>query len=396
MEKTVILSGMRTPFGKFGGALKNLKATDLGGAAIRAAIDKAGIDDSEVDYVLMGNVLQAGEGQIPSRQATRAAGLDWSIPSQTLNKVCASSFIAVTMADMMIRSSDVDVVVAGGMESMSNAPFASDDLRWGKRMFNAQFKDLMVTDGLWDPWYDEHMGSFAGKTAKEYNISREEQDRWAAISQQRAYECKENQRLKDEIVPVSVPQKKGEDILVAEDEQIRANVTKESLSKLNGIFFEGNTVTAGNAPATNDGASALLLASESKAKELNLKPLATILDHTYVSKDSPYIVDVPGESIVKLLEKNDLTVDDIDLFEINEAFAAVVNRSLQIVDIPEDKLNVTGGAIAYGHPIGATGGRIILQLVHEMRRRKAKLGVAAICSGGAQGDAILIRCDYED
>ena len=396
MEKTVILSGMRTPFGKFGGALKNLKATDLGGAAIRAAIDKAGIDDSEVDYVLMGNVLQAGEGQIPSRQATRAAGLDWSIPSQTLNKVCASSFIAVTMADLMIRSSDVDVVVAGGMESMSNAPFASDDLRWGKRMFNAQFKDLMVTDGLWDPWYDEHMGSFAGKTAKEYNISRQEQDRWAAISQQRAYECKENQRLKDEIVPVSVPQKKGEDILVAEDEQIRANVTKESLSKLNGIFFEGNTVTAGNAPATNDGASALLLASESKAKELNLKPLATILDHAYVSKDSPYIVDVPGESIVKLLEKNDLTVDDIDLFEINEAFAAVVNRSLQIVDIPEDKLNVTGGAIAYGHPIGATGGRIILQLVHEMRRRKAKLGVAAICSGGAQGDAILIRCDYED
>ena len=387
---------MRTPFGKFGGALKNLKATDLGGAAIRAAIDKAGIDDSEVDYVLMGNVLQAGEGQIPSRQATRAAGLDWSIPSQTLNKVCASSFIAVTMADLMIRSSDVDVVVAGGMESMSNAPFASDDLRWGKRMFNAQFKDLMVTDGLWDPWYDEHMGSFAGKTAKEYNISRQEQDRWAAISQQRAYECKENQRLKDEIVPVSVPQKKGEDILVAEDEQIRANVTKESLSKLNGIFFEGNTVTAGNAPATNDGASALLLASESKAKELNLKPLATILDHAYVSKDSPYIVDVPGESIVKLLEKNDLTVDDIDLFEINEAFAAVVNRSLQIVDIPEDKLNVTGGAIAYGHPIGATGGRIILQLVHEMRRRKAKLGVAAICSGGAQGDAILIRCDYED
>ena len=395
MEKreSVILAYARTPFGKFGGALRPLEATELGGIAIRGAIDRAGINDSDIDYVLMGNVLQAGEGQIPSRQATRAAGLDWSVPSQTINKVCASSFTAVTLADMMIRAGNIDLAIAGGMESMSNAPFASKDMRWGHRMFNAEFKDLMVTDGLWDPWYDQHMGSSAGKTAAEYKISRQEQDRWAAISQQRAQDAMEAGRLDEDIVPVEVPQRKGDPIIVDKDEQARKGVTEETLSKLSGLFFKENTVTAGNAPATNDGASALVIASRAKAEELGIKPLATIVDTAWVSKDSPYIVDVPGESIKKLLEANDLTVDDIDVFEVNEAFAAVVNRTQQIVAIPDEKLNVNGGAIAFGHPIGATGGRIIMQLVSAMKQRNAKLGVAAICSGGAQGDAVLIRME---
>lgn len=341
----------------------------------------------------MGNVLQAGEGQIPSRQATRAAGLDWSIPSQTINKVCASSFTAVTLADMMIRAGNIGLAVAGGMESMSNAPFASSDMRWGHRMFNAEFKDLMVTDGLWDPWYDQHMGESSGRTAIEYAISRQEQDRWAAISQQRAQEAIKEGRLDDDLVPVEVPQKKGEPLVIDKDEQPREGVTEQSLSGLKGLFFEGNTVTAGNAPATNDGGSAIVVASRERAEELGIKPLATIVDTAWVSKDSPYIVDVPGESIQKLLEANDLTVDDIDVFEVNEAFAAVVNRTQQIVPIPDEKLNINGGAIAFGHPIGATGARIIMQLVSVLRQTGGKLGVAAICSGGAQGDAVLIRLE---
>lgn len=392
-RQTVILGYARTPFGKFGGALRPLEAVELGGVAIRGAIDRAGIKDSDIDYVLMGNVLQAGEGQIPSRQASRHAGLDWEIPSQTINKVCASSFTAVTLADMMIRAGNIDLAVAGGMESMSNAPFASKDMRWGHRMFNAEFKDLMVTDGLWDPWYDQHMGSSAGKTAIQYQIPRKDQDRWAALSQQRAQDAIANGRLDDDIVPVEVPQKKGEALIIDKDEQPRQGVTEESLGKLPGLFFEENTVTAGNAPATNDGASALVVASRKKAEELGIKPLATIIDTAWVSKDSPYIVDVPGESIQKLLENNNLTVDDIDLFEVNEAFAAVVNRTQQIVPIPDEKLNVNGGAIAFGHPIGATGGRIIMQLVSAMRQKGAKLGIAAICSGGAQGDAVLIKLE---
>ncbi len=392
-RETVILGYARTPFGKFGGALQALQAVELGGVAIRGAIDRAGIKDEDIDYVLMGNVLQAGEGQIPSRQATRHAGLDWSIPSQTINKVCASSFTAVTLADMMIRAGNINLAVAGGMESMSNAPFATQEFRWGHRMFNAEFKDLMVTDGLWDPWYDQHMGESAGKTATEYNLGREEQDRWAALSQQRAQDAMVNGRLDEDIVPVEVPQRKGNPIVVDKDEQPREGVTEESLAGLKGLFFKENTVTAGNAPSTNDGASAIVVASREKANELGIKPLATIIDTAWVSKDAPYIVDVPGESIKKLLEANDLTVDDIDLFEVNEAFAAVVNRTQQIIPIPDEKLNINGGAIAFGHPIGATGARIIMQLVSAMRQQNAKLGVAAICSGGAQGDAVLIRLE---
>lgn len=394
MTKSVILSAVRTPFGKFGGAFKTIPAVDLGAEVMKAAIEKSGVSKEDIDYVVMGQVLQAGVGQIPSRQASIKAGLDWSICSETINKVCASSLRAVTIADQMVRSGDKDIILAGGMESMSNAPFASKDMRWGNRMFNTQMIDLMVNDGLWDAYYDQHMAVNGGYGADKFGISREAQDEWALRSQQLATKAIEAGVLEEEIVPIEVPQRRGDALVISKDEAPRPNTTIEDLQRLKGLFVEGNTVTAGNAPGTNDGASAVMVASEEKAKELGIKPLATILGHAECGVETRLIASAPGHAIEKVLKENDLTVDDIDLFEINEAFAAVTLVTQKMLDIPSEKINVNGGAIAFGHPIGATGGRIIATLVHEMRRRKAKYGIAAICSGAAQGDAILIRCDY--
>ncbi|MGF2142938.1 acetyl-CoA C-acetyltransferase [Vagococcus fluvialis] len=394
MTKSVILSAVRTPFGKFGGAFKTIPAVDLGAEVMKAAVEKSGVSKEDIDYVVMGQVLQAGAGQIPSRQASIKAGLDWSICSETINKVCASSLRAVTLADQMVRSGDKDIVLAGGMESMSNAPFASKDMRWGNRMFNTQMIDLMVNDGLWDAYYDQHMAVNGGYGADKFEISREAQDEWALRSQQLAAKAIESGVLKEEIVSIEVPQRRGDALVISKDEAPRPNTTIEDLQRLKGLFVEGNTVTAGNAPGTNDGASAVMVASEEKAKELGIKPLATILGHAECGVETRLIASAPGHAIEKVLKENDLTVADIDLFEINEAFAAVTLVTQKMLDIPSEKINVNGGAIAFGHPIGATGGRIIATLVHEMRRRKAKYGIAAICSGAAQGDAILIRCDY--
>ncbi|MBO0420717.1 acetyl-CoA C-acetyltransferase [Vagococcus fluvialis] len=394
MTKSVILSAVRTPFGKFGGAFKTIPAVDLGAEVMKAAVEKSGVSKEDIDYVVMGQVLQAGAGQIPSRQASIKAGLDWSICSETINKVCASSLRAVTLADQMVRSGDKDIVLAGGMESMSNAPFASKDMRWGNRMFNTQMIDLMVNDGLWDAYYDQHMAVNGGYGADKFEISREAQDEWALRSQQLATKAIEAGVLEEEIVSIEVPQRRGDALVISKDEAPRPNTTIEDLQRLKGLFVEGNTVTAGNAPGTNDGASAVMVASEEKAKELGIKPLATILGHAECGVETRLIASAPGHAIEKVLKENNLTVDDIDLFEINEAFAAVTLVTQKMLDIPSDKINVNGGAIAFGHPIGATGGRIIATLVHEMRRRKAKYGIAAICSGAAQGDAILIRCDY--
>ncbi|MBO0478228.1 acetyl-CoA C-acetyltransferase [Vagococcus fluvialis] len=394
MTKSVILSAVRTPFGKFGGAFKTIPAVDLGAEVMKAAVEKSGVSKEDIDYVVMGQVLQAGAGQIPSRQASIKAGLDWSICSETINKVCASSLRAVTLADQMVRSGDKDIVLAGGMESMSNAPFASKDMRWGNRMFNTQMIDLMVNDGLWDAYYDQHMAVNGGYGADKFEISREAQDEWALRSQQLAAKAIESGVLEEEIVSIEVPQRRGDALVISKDEAPRPNTTIEDLQRLKGLFVEGNTVTAGNAPGTNDGASAVMVASEEKAKELGIKPLATILGHAECGVETRLIASAPGHAIEKVLKENDLTVDDIDLFEINEAFAAVTLVTQKMLDIPSEKINVNGGAIAFGHPIGATGGRIIATLVHEMRRRKAKYGIAAICSGAAQGDAILIRCDY--
>ncbi|NKC67969.1 acetyl-CoA C-acetyltransferase [Vagococcus fluvialis] len=394
MTKSVILSAVRTPFGKFGGAFKTIPAVDLGAEVMKAAVEKSGVSKEDIDYVVMGQVLQAGAGQIPSRQASIKAGLDWSICSETINKVCASSLRAVTLADQMVRSGDKDIVLAGGMESMSNAPFASKDMRWGNRMFNTQMIDLMVNDGLWDAYYDQHMAVNGGYGADKFEISREAQDDWALRSQQLAAKAIESGVLEEEIVSIEVPQRRGDALVISKDEAPRPNTTIEDLQRLKGLFVEGNTVTAGNAPGTNDGASAVMVASEEKAKELGIKPLATILGHAECGVETRLIASAPGHAIEKVLKENDLTVADIDLFEINEAFAAVTLVTQKMLDIPSEKINVNGGAIAFGHPIGATGGRIIATLVHEMRRRKAKYGIAAICSGAAQGDAILIRCDY--
>lgn len=393
MEKTVIVSAARTPFGKLLGTLESLKAKDLGGIAIKAAVERAGIPGESIDHVIFGNVLQGGQGQVPSRQATRAAGLPWEVPSITVNKVCSSGIITIALADQAIRCGDYQIMVAGGMESMSNAPYFVDGARKGLRMNNTEFVDLCVHDGLWDAFYDRHMAVHGSEVAKEYGISREEQDEWALRSQMLAVDAMKAGRLKEEIVPVVIPQKKGDPKIIDTDEGPRGDTTIEGLAKLAPIFVKDGTVTAGNAPGVNDGAGALVLMSESKAKELGLKPLATILGHAMVSQEAKYIPTVPGLSAMKLLKKLNMTFDDVDLIEANEAFAAVALVSGKITGWDPKKVNVNGGAIAFGHPIGASGARIVMTLVNELRRRGGGKGIACICSGAAQGDAMMVSVE---
>ncbi|SFG75962.1 acetyl-CoA C-acetyltransferase [Desulfotomaculum arcticum] len=393
MRQTVIVSAARTPFAKLGGALKTITATKLGGITIAEAIKRAGIEGNDVENVIFGQVLQGGCGQIPSRQATREAGLPWETPSETINKVCASGLRAVTIGDQIIRAGDADIIVAGGMESMSNAPYFVKNARWGLRMFDTKFIDLMVNDGLWCSFYDRHMAIHGGEVAKEYGVSREEQDEWALRSQQLAVAAIDSGRLKEEIVSVNIPQKKGDPKVVDTDEGPRRDTSIEALRKLPPVFDPNNTVTAGNAPGVNDGAGALVVMSDEKASELGLKPMATILGHASVSQDAKYIATVPGLSINKLLKQKDMNIDQIDLLEVNEAFAAVALVSGKIAGWNPDRVNVNGGAIAFGHPIGASGARILMTLVYELRRRGGGIGVAAICSGAAQGDAVMVRVE---
>ncbi|GBF34337.1 3-ketoacyl-CoA thiolase [Desulfocucumis palustris] len=392
MRETVIVSAARTPFGRLGGGLTPLTATQLGGIVIKEAVERAGIDGATVDNVLMGMVLQGGTGQIPSRQATINAGLPWEIPSETVNKVCASGLRCVTLGDQIIRAGDADIIVAGGMESMSNAPYFART-RWGLRMGDTKFIDLMVHDGLWCAFHNKHMAIHGGTVAKEYGVSREEQDRWALRSQQLAVAAMDAGRLDEEIVPVSIPQKKGAPVIIQKDEGPRRDTGLEALSKLPPVFDPENTVTAGNAPGVNDGAGALVIMSGEKAKELGLKPLATILGHASVSREAAYIATVPGLAINKLLDKKGMKIDQLDLLEINEAFAAVALVSEKIAGWNPDRVNVNGGAIAFGHPIGASGARILMTLVYELRRRGGGIGAAAICSGAAQGDAVMVKVE---
>jgi acetyl-CoA C-acetyltransferase len=393
MTQTVIVSAARTPFGRFGGSLKQLPATRLGGIVIAEALKRAGVEGSLVDNAIMGMVLQGGAGQIPSRQATREAGLPWEVPSETLNKVCASGLRAVTLGDQIIRAGDAEVIVAGGMESMSNAPFFTDGARWGMRMGDGALVDLMVHDGLTCAFHKFHMAIHGSTVAREYGITREEQDDWALRSHQLAIQAIDAGRLADEIVPVSIPQKKGEPVVVATDEGPRRETTRELLAKLKPIFVKDGTITAGNAPGVNDGAGALVLMSREKAGQMGIKPMATILGHASVSAEATYIATVPGLAGNKLLAKLGMKIDQIDLFEANEAFAAVVLVSGKITGWNPDKVNVNGGAVAFGHPIGASGARILTTLIYELRRRGGGLGMASICSGTAQGDAILVRVD---
>lgn len=391
MGRTVILGGARTPFGKFDGGLSGFSASDLGGFAVKEALNRAGVKPDEVGEVILGTVLQGGQGQIPSRQAARKAGLPWSVKTETVNKVCASGMRSVTLGDQIIRLGDEEVIVAGGMESMSQAPYFLPNARWGLRMGDSAVKDLMTHDGLSCSFTGVHMGTYGNETAEDMEISREEQDRWALRSHELAIAAIEEGGLAEEIVPVEVPQRKGDPIVVSEDESPRKDTSLEKLAKLKSVFGSGGTITAGNAPGVNDGAAALVLMSEERAAREGREPAAIILGHAEIAVEAKDFPKTPGLVINELLKKTGKTVEDIDLFEINEAFAAVALTSGKIANLDENKVNVNGGAVALGHPIGASGARIILTLMHELKRRGGGIGIAAICSGGGQGDAIMIE-----
>lgn len=388
---TVIVAGARTPFGKLNGILKDFSAAQLGGMAIKAALNRARLEPSQVEHVIMGTVLQGGQGQLPSRQAARAAGIPWEVTTETINKVCASGMRSVTIADLFIKAGEAKTIVAGGMESMTNAPHAIFGLRSGVRMGDAPLVDLMIYDGLTCSFDGVHMGNYGNLTAKELGISRAEQDEWALVSHRRAVAALDSGKLQEEMVPVEVPQRKGPALTIHEDEAPRRDTSLEKLAKLKPVFDADGTITAGNAPGINDGACALVLMEEDEAKKQGIKPLAKILASETVALEAKDFPKTPGLVINKLLQKTGKKVSDIDLFEINEAFAVVTLAAAQIARLDLEKVNVNGGAIALGHPIGASGARIILTLAYELQRRGGGLGIAAICSGGGQGDAILIE-----
>lgn len=391
MVKTVIVEGARTPIGKFGGALSALTASQLGGMAMKEAMKRAGVKPEELDEIIFGNVLQAGQGQIPSRQAAREAGIPWGIKTETVNKVCASGLRSVTMADQIIRAGDEEVILAGGMESMSNAPYAIFKARWGTRMGDTPMVDLMIHDGLSCSFTGVHMGTYGDRAAEEFGLTREEQDEWAIRSHERAVAAIEKGTMAEEIVAVEVPQRKGHSVVVDTDESPRKETTKDVLEKLRPAFGKNGTITAGNAPGINDGAAALVLMSDERAEKEGKNVLATVIGHAEVAVEPEKFPQTPGLVINELLKKTGKSVDDIELFEINEAFAAVVLASNKVVGIDPEKVNVNGGAVAVGHPIGASGARIILTLAYELRRRGGGMGIAAICSGSGQGDAIMIE-----
>src|SRR2546423_893721 len=390
MPSSVILGTARTPFGKMGGALSSLGATDLGGHAISAALERAEVAPEQIQHVSYGQVLQAGQGQIPSRQAQIKGGIPKEVPSETINKVCASGIRTVTTMDTSIRAGDLDVGVAGGMESMSQAPYLLKEARFGFRMGDAKAIDAMINDGLTNPFSGKHMAQEASEVAAELEMTRPDMDRFALRSHELAIKATDEGRLPEEIAPVTVKSKKGETV-VEVDEAPRRETSLEQLAKLPPIFVKDGSHTAGNAPGVNDGAGALVLASEEWAKAEGRQALATIVAHAQVADDFPYLARTPAKATQAALEKAGMDVDAIDLFEINEAFASVALNSMRMLGVDEDKVNVNGGAIALGHPIGASGARILGSLVHELRRRGGGLGVAAICSGGGQGDAVIVE-----
>ncbi|HEY9679448.1 MAG TPA: acetyl-CoA C-acetyltransferase [Drouetiella sp.] len=391
-SQTVIVDGLRSPFGKMGGNFKAVPAADLAAPLIKALLEKYKVPGERVDEVILGQVLQAGCGQIPSRQALLKAGLPVTCESTTVNKVCASGMRAVTIGDMRIRSGEGDIIVAGGMESMSQAPYLVDanSARFGKRMGHVDFKDAMLQDGLECPVANVHMAVHGANVASEFKISREDQDQWALRSHLRAIKAQESGAFNDEILPIDVAVGKGQTKSIDKDEAPRADTNIEALKALKPVFTKDGSITAGNAPGVNDGAAVLLLMSPEKAKEMKVKPLAKIVAHASIGQEVPYLATVPALAMEKALKKAGMTVDQIDLIEINEAFASVALKSMQMLGVDPEKVNVNGGAIALGHPIGASGARILLTLAKEMKRRGAKFGAAAICSGTAQGDCVIL------
>src|SRR6188768_2018908 len=392
MPSSVILGTARTPFGKMGGGLSSLDATDLGGTVIEAALDRSGVAPEQVEQVVFGQVLQAGQGQIPSRQAQIKGGIPKEVPSETINKVCASGMRSVGLADQAIRAGDTNVAVTGGMESMSNAPYLLPGARFGFRMGDVKALDAMTHDGLTNPFTEKQMINEASEVGNELEISRVDMDRFAERSHRLANEATEAGRLAEEIVGVAVKSRKGESTVEA-DEAIRPDTTLETLAGLKAIGGDDATHTAGNAPGVNDGAGAIVVASEEWAQQQGKTPLARVLAYATVADDFAYLARTPGNAALKALEKIGKTPQDVDLWEINEAFASVALNSMRMLGVDGEKVNVNGGAIALGHPIGASGSRIVGALIHELRRRGGGIGVAAICSGGGQGDAIVIEVD---
>src|SRR5690349_45449 len=382
MSRSVIVSAVRTPLGKLGGGLASHEATELGAIAIRAALERIGVEPQEPQYVIMGQVLQAGAGQAPARQVAIGAGLPKETPADTINKVCASSIRALEIADSMIRTGDVDVVVTGGMESMSNAPYLLKKARFGYRLGNGELIDSMVSDGLTSTFDGLHMVQQNSQVARELGISREQQDSWAARSHERAAAAQDGGRFDDEIVPV------GE---VTADESVRRDTTLDKLASLKPVMDPEGTVTAGNAPGVNDGASCVVVCSEEFAQRRGLEPLATIVSQGYVADEFAWLARTPANAGAQALEKAGKSIGDVQRVEVNEAFCSVALNSVAMLDADPETANVNGGAVALGHPIGASGGRILGTMVHDLRRNGGGLGLAAICSGGGQGDALLVE-----
>jgi len=382
MARSVIVSAVRTPFGKLGGGLRDYEAPQLGAIAIRGALDRVDVRDDEVEYVIMGHVLQGGAGQAPARQAAVGAGLPKEVPSDTINKVCASSVRAVEIADQMIRAGDHDVIVAGGMESMSNAPYILKRARFGYRLGDGAVIDLMLHDGLVSSFDGKHMVEQASFVSRELGITREEQDEWALRSHQRAVAAGESGKFADELVSVNG---------VEADEAPRADTSLEKLASLKPVFDPEGTTTAGNAPGVNDGAGALVVTSEEFAQKRGLEILATIVSSAYIADEYAYLARTPAKAAARALDKAGKTIDDVERVEINEAFSSVTVNSVKMLGADPEKVNVNGGAVALGHPVGASGARILGTLIYELRRNGGGLGLAAICSGGGQGDALLLE-----
>lgn len=391
MKEVVIVSAVRTAIGSFGGSLKDVPAVDLGALVIKEAVNKAGIKPEMVDEVVMGNVLQAGLGQNPARQAMVKAGLPVEVPAMTINKVCGSGLRAVSLACQMILAGDDDIVVAGGMENMSRAPFVLNTARWGQRMGNGQMVDEMINDGLWDAFNQYHMGITAENIAEKWGITREMQDEFSAASQSKAEAAIKSGRFKEEIVPVVIPQRKGDPKVFDTDEFPRFGTTPQTLAKLKPAFKKDGTVTAGNASGINDCAAALVVMSGEMAKKLGLKPMAKIVSYGTKGLDPSIMGYGPFYATKKALEKANLTVEDMDLIEANEAFAAQSLAVAKDLKFDMNKVNVNGGAIALGHPIGASGARILVSLLHEMEKRDAKKGLATLCIGGGMGTAVIVE-----
>ena len=392
MPGSVIVSSARTPIGKLSGALASFEATDLGGHAIAAALERGGIGGDQVDYVLLGQVLQAGAGQMPARQAAVKGGIPMSVPSMTVNKVCLSGIDAIYLADQMIQAGDAEVVVAGGMESMTKAPYLLKQAREGYRMGNGELLDSMIDDGLWCAFDAVHMGAGTERyTGEMGGITRDMQDDVAAKSHERAAAAMKEGRLAEEIAPIEIPQRKGDPILVDTDEGVRPGTTSESLGKLRPAFAQDGTITAGNASQISDGAAAVVVTSAAKAEQLGLSPLAELVSFGMVAGPDPSLLTQPSRAINRALDRAGMKVSELDLFELNEAFAAVGLASMRDLGITDDVVNVNGGAIALGHPIGMSGTRVVITLINELRRRGGGLGAAALCGGGGQGEAAIVR-----